>query len=98
MRIFWNESEPGSPRRRAHQPRAIAANTTTPDTIQGSLDARLGVAAAREAAGDRLPELAEAESASYSDSISRSSRARSFMDWSRWSGLFCRQRRIRRRT
>ena len=43
-------------------------------------------------------ELAEAESVSYSSTISRSSSARSLIDWTRWSGLFARQRLIRRRS
>ena len=45
-----------------------------------------------------IAELADAESVSYSSTISRSSIARSLIDCTRWSGLLARQRRMSRRS
>src|SRR6187399_2553257 len=61
IRIFWNASVSCPLRRRTHQEMTTAATTTTPATIQGSAVARCCTAA--DVAW--LPELAEADSASY---------------------------------
>ena len=76
--------------------RSRRATTITPAIQAQAMGRRAGAAVTRPDA--MLPELAEAESESYSSTISRSSIARSFMDCSRWSGLLARQRRINRRS
>ena len=83
------------PRRMPHHASPIPTTRTTPAPTHSATGARCG-AAAGASPDARLPELAEAESASYSSTISRSSIARSFIDWSRCSGFLARQRRIRR--
>ncbi len=86
-----------APRLRPHHPTASPAAATSPAaTSAGSPHVRPGFAAT--APETWLAELAEAESVSYSSTISRSSIARSLIDCTRWSGLLARQRRMSRRS
>ena len=101
IRMVWNAWGAAlslAPRRSPHHPTPSPAAARSPAaTRAGRPQVRPGFAATA-APEAWVVELADAESVSYSSTISRSSIARSLIDWTRWSGLLARQRRMRRRS
>ncbi len=100
MRIDWNgrsADESGLPRPTIDQiPKAIPTIPRTAAAVMTAVMARLRCGTST---GWLIPpEVAVTDSVSNSSTISRNSMARSLIDCSRWSGLFTRQRLIKRRS
>ena len=100
MRIVANAGGGGALRfpRSAQRPKASPATPRSATAAKAGVWISLLDGAASVAPETDDAELAEAESASYSSTISRSSSARSLIDCTRWSGLLARQRRMSRRS